>query len=59
LGEPISGRDMLAGDHLSTILMPTFYHVSEDIHSLQGGRLPIPEDPCFDNLFLFGRNKWS
>jgi hypothetical protein len=35
LGEPISECDILVGDHLSTILMPKFYHFAENSHSLQ------------------------
>jgi hypothetical protein len=58
-GEPISGRNMLTDDHLLMILMSTFYHISEDIHSIQGGQLPIPENFCFDNLCSFGRENWS
>jgi hypothetical protein len=40
-GEPISRSTMLVG-HLSTMLLPKFYHFSENIHSLQGGRLLSP-----------------
>jgi hypothetical protein len=38
----MSGRNMLVGDHFSTILMPKIYHISENISSLQCERLLSP-----------------
>jgi hypothetical protein len=38
---------MLVSDHLSTILMPKFYRFSENIHSLECGRLLNPWKSLF------------